>query len=336
MLAAEDDRLVKGITGSNKHYHCCHINNFSLYYCCMAIIPPYLKKGDTIGIVCPAGYMPAEKAETCIEVLKSWGYKVKVGKTLGNQFHYFSGSDEERLTDLQQMLDDDDVHAILCGRGGYGVGRIIDHLNFKKFRRKPKWIIGYSDITVLHCHLYRRYNIASLHSPMASAFNNGEHEHEWVQSLRKALGGKRLRYTCEPHHFNKPGNATGELVGGNLSLLAHLTGTRSDVKTRGKLLFMEDIGEYIYNVDRMLYQLKRSGKFDNLLGVIIGGFTDMKDTVTPFGKDILEVINDIFKGYNFPVCFNFPVSHSKENYALKVGVMHTLKVQSRKVELTEV
>lgn len=301
----------------------------------MAIIPPYLKKGDTIGIVCPAGYMPQEKAETCIEVLQTWGYKVKVGKTLGLQSNYFAGSDEERLADLQQMMDDDNVQAILCGRGGYGVGRIIDKLNFKKFRKKPKWIIGYSDITVLHCHLYKRYNIASLHSPMAAAFNDGEYNNEYIQALRKTLVGKKLKYDCEPHQYNKPGKASGELVGGNLSLLTHLTGTPSDVNTKGKILFMEDVGEYIYNIDRMLYQLKRSGKFQDLGGLIIGGFTDMKDTTTPFGKDVYDTVNDIVKEYNFPVCYKFPVSHERENYPLKVGVEYTLTVNSKKVTLQE-
>lgn len=302
----------------------------------MSVIPSYLEKGDTIGIVCPAGFMPYDKAQTCISILKQWGFNVKVGKTLGNQLNYFSGTDEERLDDLQLMLDDTEVKAVLCGRGGYGVGRIIDNINFKKFRKHPKWVIGFSDITVLHSHLFNRYKIASLHSPMAAAFNEGGYENEYVQSLRLALTGVKGNYTCATHEYNKKGKASGKLVGGNLSLFAHLIGTPSDVNTKNKILFLEDVGEYIYNTDRMLYQLKRSGKLDKLAGLIIGGFTDMKDTTTPFGKDVYEAIFDIVKDYEYPTCFKFPVSHDKENYALKIGVEYELRVGENKVALKEV
>lgn len=301
----------------------------------MTIIPPYLKRGDTIGIVCPAGYMPYENAAVCIATLQQWGYKIKIGKTLGYQHHYFSGTDDERLTDLQQMLDDDTVQAILCARGGYGMGRIIDQLNFKKFKKKPKWIVGYSDITVLHCHLLRRYNIAGLHAPMAGAFNNGEQQNEYIVSLRKALAGRKAKYLADPHPFNYEGKVTAPLVGGNLSLIAHLTGTPSELRTKGCILFIEDIGEYIYNIDRMLYQLKRAGKLDDLAGLIIGRFSDMKDTTIPFGCSVYEAIQALVKEYNYPVCYHFPVSHEKENYALKTGVVYELNVSKRKVRLTE-
>jgi muramoyltetrapeptide carboxypeptidase len=299
--------------------------------------PPYLQPGDTIGIVCPAGYMSLEKAAECIRVLREeWGYNVKIGKTLGGaSATYFSGTDEERLTDLQQMLDDDEVKAILCGRGGYGTGRIIEQLDFKKFKKNPKWIIGFSDITVLHSHLYSNYYIASLHAPMAAAFNEAGYINRYVQSLRSALQGTWARYTCEPHPFNRTGEAIGELVGGNLSLIAHLVGSDSDIKTKGRILFLEDIGEYSYNIDRMMYQLKRSGKLKNLAGLIIGGFTDMKDTERPFGKDVYEIIRDIIKEYNYPVCFGFPVSHEKENYALKIGAGYKLKITKSRVLLEE-
>ncbi len=302
----------------------------------MIKIPPYLQKGDTIGIVCPAGYMAAEKVETCINTLQEWGYQVKVGKTVGGESQtYFSGTDEERLTDFQQMLDDDEVKAVLCGRGGYGTGRIIDEIDFKKFSRQPKWIIGYSDITVLHCHLYSNYYISSLHSPMAGAFNDEGYKNEYVLSLKNALEGKKIKYSIPVHEFNKKGEAIGELVGGNLALLAHVVGTDSDIKTRGRILFIEDVGEYSYNVDRMFYQLKRSGKLSKLAGLIIGGFTDMKDTERPFGKMVFEIISDIIKEYDYPVCFDFPVSHSDSNYALKVGVGYKLKVGKSKVTLEE-
>ncbi|MCW3078997.1 LD-carboxypeptidase [Segetibacter sp.] len=301
----------------------------------MSTIPPYLKKGDTIGIVCPAGFMPVEKIQTCISVLMEWGYKVKAGATAGSQFNYFSGTDEQRLHDLQQMMDDDSVQAILCARGGYGVGRIIDQLSFKKFKKNPKWIVGFSDITVLHSHIYNRFKIASLHAPMAAAFNNEEYKNEYVQSLKQALEGEKTKYTCAITPYNNIGNATAKLVGGNLSLLSHLIGTRSDVDTDGKLLFIEEVGEYIYNIDRMLYQLKRNGKFNKLAGLIIGGFSETKDTTIPFGKDVYEVIYEMVKDYKYPVCFQFPVGHIKENYALKIGVEYALHVGQKKVQLSE-
>ena len=302
----------------------------------MIQIPAYLKKGDTIGITCPAGYMAKEKAQTCIETLQQWGYNVVVGKTLGStSANYFSGTDEERLNELQAMLDDNTINAILCSRGGYGVSRIIDQLDFKKFKKKPKWIIGFSDITILHAHIYSNFKIASLHAPMASAFNDGGANSEFILSIKKILRGKKNKYSCPIHELNKLGAASGELVGGNLSLLAHLIGTASDINTKNKILFIEDVGEYIYSIDRMLYQLKRSGKLDNLAGLVIGGFTDLKDTERPFGKSIYEVIYAIVTGYDYPVCFNFPVSHGKENYALKIGGIYQLSVSKKKVVLSE-
>ena len=298
--------------------------------------PPYLQPGDCIGIVCPAGYMPVEKISECIRVLnEEWGFRTKVGKTIGSQFNYFSGTDGERLNDFQQMLDDDEVKAVLCARGGYGMGRIIDKIDFRKFRKNPKWVIGYSDITVFHSHLYSNYYISSLHAPMAGAFNDAGYISRFVQSLRAALEGKKAKYNCDPHAFNRKGEAIGELVGGNLALLTHLVGTESDIKTRGRILFIEDIGEYAYSIDRMMYQLKRSGKLSKLAGLIIGGFTDMKDTERPFGQTAYEIIRDIIKEYDYPACFGFPVSHEKENYALKVGVGYKLKVGKSKVILEE-
>jgi muramoyltetrapeptide carboxypeptidase len=302
----------------------------------MTKVPPYLKPGDTIGIVCPAGYMALERVQTCIDTLGQWGYKTKIGRTLGGSSeNYFSGNDDERLHDLQEMMNDDNVHAVLCARGGYGVGRIIDRLNFKKFIRQPKWLIGFSDVTVLHAHIYSNFKIATLHAPMAAAFNEGGSGNEYVHSLKDALEGKKMRYETGAHDCNIRGEAAGELVGGNLALLAHVVGTASDFKTRGRILFLEDIGEYLYNVDRMLYQLKRNGKFRKLAALIIGGFSDMKDTERPFGKNAYEILHDIFKDADYPVCFNFPVSHQKENYALKVGVYCKLRVGKNRVALEE-
>jgi len=298
--------------------------------------PTYLQKGDTIGLVCPAGSMPVEKISECIRILnEEWGFTTKVGNTVGTQFNYFSGTDEERLSDFQNMLDDDQVNAILCARGGYGLTRIIDKIDFSKFTKNPKWIIGFSDITVLHAHIYRNYSISTLHAPMANAFNQEGYKNEFVQSLQHALVGKKLRYQCTPHEFNKRGEGIGELVGGNLSLLVHLTGTPSDLKTKGRILFLEDVGEYLYNIDRMMRQLQRSGKLERLAGLIIGGFTDSKDTEKPFGQTAYEIIRDVVKDYDYPVCFGFPVSHDKENYALKIGVGYKLKVTKSKVVLSE-
>ena len=301
----------------------------------MTIIPPYLKPGDTIGLVCPAGYMPTEKYQTCIETLSNWGFKVVIGKTPGHQFNYFSGTDCERLQDLQQMMNDKNIKAILCARGGYGTGRIIDRLDFKKFEKSTKWLIGFSDITILQSHLFSNYKIASLHAPMAAAFNDEEYKNKYVQSLRDALIGRKADYSVEGNPFNQKGKASGILVGGNLSLLVNIIGTPSDIKTKNKILFIEEVGEYIYTADRMMYQLKRSGKLNHLKGLIIGRFSDMKDTTIPFGKTIEEAIKDLVKEYDYPVCFGFPVSHDKENYALKIGVKYKLNVSPTLVELKE-
>lgn len=298
----------------------------------MIQVPPYLRKGDIIGLVCPAGFMAKEKTDACVEILGKWGFKVIIGKSVGNQYHYFSGTDEERLADLQQMLDNPEIKAILCARGGYGTSRIIDDINWKAFNKNPKWVIGYSDITVLHCHLFQKLRMASVHAPMAGAFADGEDE--FVLSLKKALTGKVLSYSIESHPFNRTGNAIGPLLGGNLSLLAHLTGTPSMPSLKGAILFIEDVGEYLYNIDRMLLQLDRAGKLKSLAGMIIGGFTDNKDTITPIGKTAYELIADRISGYPFPVAFNFPVSHDKNNFALRAGMNHSLKVGNSRVSLT--
>jgi muramoyltetrapeptide carboxypeptidase len=299
----------------------------------MLNMPPFLKRADKIGICCPAGYMPYENASECIRILQEQGYELIVGKTLGSDSqNYFSGTDEERLDELQAFMDAKEIKAILCGRGGYGTGRIIDRLDFRNFVKHPKWIIGFSDITVLHSHIYSNYKIAGLHAPMASAFKNGSNE--FTDSLLAALRGEKGIYHSKAAE-NIFGQAKGKLVGGNLSLLAHLCGTASDIKTKDCILFLEDIGEYLYNTDRMLYQLKRSGKLENLAGLIIGGFSDSKDTERPFGKTITEMITELVKEYDYPVCFNFPVSHERENVALKIGVKYNLVVDENGGLLSE-
>ncbi len=302
----------------------------------MIQIPPYLEKGDTIGITCPAGYLAREKIQACVETLQQWGFHVMIGKTVGSSSsNYFSASDDERLCELQAMLDSPEIDAVLCGRGGYGVSRIIDRVDFKNFRKHPKWVIGYSDITVLHTHLHSKLKTASLHAPMAAAFNDGGATNEYIGSLRKALTGKKMLYRSAVFAFNKKGTATGELVGGNLSLLVNMIGTASDLVTKNKILFIEDVGEYIYGVDRMMYQLKRSGKLNKLAGLVIGGFTDMKDTERPFGKTVYQAIHEVIDEYDYPVCFNFPVGHCNENYALKSGAIYQLTVNAKTVKLAE-
>jgi muramoyltetrapeptide carboxypeptidase len=302
----------------------------------MIKIPPYLKKGDTIGLVCPSGTLPAKKAATCISTLEAWGYKVKIGKTLGTQHHYFSATDEARAADLQEMLDDKNVQAVLCGRGGYGMSRIIDLLDFKTFKKHPKWVIGFSDITLLHNHCTQALKIASLHAPMAGAFNNGQSNNEWVLSLKHTLQGKKANYKAATHALNKLGTASGKLVGGNLTLVAHAVGTESGLQTKNAILFLEDIGEYKYNIDRMMLQLKRSGMLKNLAGLVVGGFTQTKDSDPAFGATVYEIIEAVVAEYNYPVCYDFPISHDKENYAIKHGMEYALEVTAKKVSLKEV
>lgn len=302
----------------------------------MVIQPPSLKKGDTIAIASPAGHMERAHTLSCIATLEQWGFRVVVGDRVGSDStDYFSGTDEERCAELQRFLDDPHIKGILCARGGYGTSRIIDRLHFKRFRRHPKWIIGFSDVTVLHCHIYTRYGIATLHGPMAAAFLPERSYPDHLLSLKYALEGRKNSYQVEPHPFNRKGVAVGELVGGNLALLVHLCGTDSEPRTRGRILFIEEVGEYLYNIDRMMVQLGRCGKLDKLAGLIVGGFTDCKDTVRPLGKTAEEIIRDAVAAYDYPVCFGFPVGHGKENVALKVGVGCKLRVSKGKAELEE-
>ncbi|RYG54557.1 MAG: LD-carboxypeptidase [Chitinophagaceae bacterium] len=294
----------------------------------MITLPPFLKPGDTIAITCPAGYMAAEKASKCIEILRNWKYNVVVGSTLGSSsLNYFSGSDEERLSELQAMLDDKRISAILFGRGGYGTGRIIDKIDFKTFRKHPKWLIGFSDITLLHNHLLSKYKIASIHGPMAALFND-DNATDSTGSLRTLIAGKKSSYTIDPNANNVFGKATGTLVGGNLALLCNIIGTASDFKTEGRILFIEDIGEYIYSLDRMFSQLHRSGKLKDLAALILGGFTDMKDTERPFGRNVEEVLQEWAAIAKCPVVFNFPVSHSSRNFALIQGGKYRLNISA--------
>ncbi len=299
------------------------------------IYPPYLSKGSTVGIVCPSGYLPVERVQKSVEILEQWGFLVKMGKTVGYKYHYFSGTDEERLADLQAMLDDPSIHAILCGRGGYGLSRIIDCINFSLFVQTPKWIIGFSDITVLHTHIYNQYKISTIHAAMAGAFADYGLKNASIQSLQNILLGNKMSYTINTHTSNRLGTAVGPLIGGNLSLLVHVIGTPSDMDYKDCILFIEDVGEYMYNIDRMLVQLKRNKKFNAIKGLIVGGFTDMKDTITPFGSTIYELIKMVVNEFDFPICFDFPVSHGEHNIALKYGTLCHLEIVNNSVLLKE-
>lgn len=290
------------------------------------IAPPFLKPGNTIGITCPAGYVAYERIAYSVEVLARWGFRVKLGKTIGTGAYYFSGTDKERLEDLQAMLDDESVNAILMGRGGYGTSRIIDQLDFSKFLKSPKWICGFSDITVLHSHIQRNFGIATLHSPMCGAFTPESEGNIYIQSVRQALIGAELSYSFPSSEFNKMGQAEAMVCGGNLALLAHLTGSDSQLDTEGKILFIEDIGEHLYVIDRMLVNLKRSGQLKGLKALLVGSFSDVEDTERPFGKCLGEIILDAVSEYNYPVALRFPCGHETENIALPLGRIARLEI----------
>ena len=305
-------------------------------------IPPYLKTGDMIGITCPAGFITMEEVLPSVQLMESWGYRVKIGKTVGAKDYTFGGTDQERTADLQQMLDDVEVKAIMCARGGYGAVRIVDDLDFKRFKDHPKWIIGFSDITVLHSHLDRNFRIASIHSKMCNSFPSDWSLAEPIQietilSIRQALAGQDLRYSAPFNELNKMGKVQGVLVGGNLSIIETLAGSDSDVNTDGKILFLEDTGEYLYSIDRKFWNLKRSGKLAKLKGLIIGGFKIKMETGDDqFGKTIQDIVLEKVKEYSYPVCFDFPVGHQKNNYALKCGVKHILDVNQDGTTLTSI
>jgi muramoyltetrapeptide carboxypeptidase len=307
-----------------------------------SVIPPYLKKGDTIGITCPAGYITLEDVQPAIEKLKEWGFAVKIGNSVGKKDFTFGGTDEERIKDFQQLLNDTTVKAILAARGGYGAVRIIDKIDFTAFVQKPKWIIGFSDVTVFHCHLNRNFGIGSIHSKMCNSFpadwNMAEAiQKETIESIRKCLTGEKIEYEFAASEKNKTGTAEGLLVGGNLKTIESLAGSKSDIRTTNKILFLEDTGEYLYSIDRMFWNLERSGKLAKLSGLIIGGFKNKKDDEgDEFGKTLEEIVLEKVKKYNYPVCFDFPVGHQKNNVALKCGVRHKLTVHSTGCTIKEI
>ena len=305
-------------------------------------IPAYLKEGDIIGITCPSGFITQEEIQPAVLKLQEWGFQVKVGKTVGAKDFTFGGTDELRTEDLQQMLDDRDIDAILFGRGGYGAVRIIDNIDFTTFKKRPKWLIGFSDATVFHCHVNRNLGIATIHSKMCNSFpadwSQAEPSQiETINLIRKCLTGEKMQYTAVANEKNRIGKSEGILIGGNLSILQNLAGTKSDIQTKNKILFVEDTGEYLYSIDRMFWNLKRSGKLDKLNGLIIGGFkTKPDDPGEEFGRTVYDIVDEVVKEFSYPVCFDFPVGHQKNNYALKCGVKHRLVVSADGVTLKEV
>lgn len=299
----------------------------------MKIIPPFLKPGDVIGICAPARKVSQEEMKDGINWLIQKGFRVREGKHLYNSQNQFSGSDEERADDLQSLINDPEVKAIIFARGGYGCVRIIDQIDFSPLEKHPKWLIGFSDMTVIHSHVNRHTNSCTLHAPMMINLMDDKRNEEAANSIMDIITGKNIRYTCPAHPFNHQGTCEGELVGGNLSLLFALAGTPSDITTDNKILFIEDLDEYLYHIDRMMMQLKRSGKLKNLKGLIVGGMSDMRDNAIPFGKSAEEIISEAVAEYNYPVCFDFPSGHIDRNLPLVFGANVKLEV-GKNVDLT--
>ncbi|SDX81634.1 S66 peptidase family protein [Hymenobacter psychrophilus] len=288
------------------------------------LAPPPLRPADQVAIVCPARAASHTELAAAVATLEGWGLRVRLGASTNISQHQFGGADEVRQRDLQQQLDDPEIRAVFCARGGYGTTRIIDGLDFARFAEAPKWVAGFSDITTLNCHLLAR-GFQSIHGVMPLLFNQ-EGGAESLESLRRALFGEELAYGVPAHPLNRPGTATGELVGGNLSILQTLTGTASDTDTRGRILFLEDIDEYCYAIDRMLVHLDRTGKLAGLAGLVVGHFTNPQDNAIPFGLAPNEIIHHYAARYQFPVAHGFPVGHEPQNMALIVGQLVRLTV----------
>ncbi len=295
------------------------------------IKPEYLKKGDTVAIVAPSGVLKNYNAYIlkAKELLKSWELEVVIGENVFNDNGHFAGTDNQRSADFQLALDDKAIKAIWCARGGYGAMRVIDNLNFEKYKENPKWIIGYSDITAIHNDLHNNKS-ESIHGIMCKSLEKIDIDNnESISLLKNTLFGEKLSYTIEGNNYNIEGNSNGQLIGGNLTLLHCLLGSESSIDTNGKILFIEDLGEYLYHIDRMLISLKRAGYFDNCKGLIVGDFTDMRKNTTPFGRNLKELILDIVREYDFPVSFGFPAGHGEKNYPMILGREINLEVSKQ-------
>ena len=297
----------------------------------MLLRPPYLKKGDSVYILSTARKITLEEISPAIQTYQHWGLKVIIGDTIGAQDHQYAGTDLLRLQDFQKAADNPEIKAIICARGGYGTVRMMDEINYDEFMKSPKWVVGFSDVTYLHTHISNNIGIQCIHSIMPVQFPKSTPEA--IETLRRELFGEANDYSLPVHPLNRTGNAEGILIGGNLSILYSITGTKSGINTFGKILFIEDIDEYCYHIDRMMINLKRSGKLSNLAGVIVGGFSEIKDNTIPFGKNAYEIIAEHVAAFNYPVCFGFPAGHIADSRALGIGKIYNLKVGSELVEV---
>lgn len=295
------------------------------------IIPPLVNPGDKIGIVSTASKIDRQVVEPAIQLLKTMDYRVEIGEHSFSQYHQYASTDDNRAYDLQVMIDNPEIKTIICSRGGYGSLRTLELINWNKFMQNPKWIVGFSDVTVLHSKL-NRLGYASIHGVMPGYFLKNDNPSPSFQTLLDALTGHPLKYKISANENNRPGNVTGELIGGNLSILYSLRGTSYDIDTRGKILFIEDIGEYLYHLDRMMMNLKTGGKLEHLAGLLVGNFSGIKDQDTPYGKSVEEIIFDAVKEYDFPVIFDFPAGHCENNFALRLGT--DISIKTNKTEIT--
>lgn len=294
------------------------------------ISPPHLKKGDTIAIVATARKNITDNLKPAIDLAKSWGLEVVIGNTIGLDNNQLAGTDEQRADDFQKMIDNPNIKAIWCARGGYGTIRMVDLIDFSKFKQNPKWIIGFSDVTVLHSHL-NHLGFETIHGIMPVNIEKASPIIE--ETLRKALFGENVVYQVPFEKENKAGKAEGELVGGNLSILYSLMGSESQVDCKGKILFIEDLDEYLYHIDRMMMGLKRCGCLESLNGMVVGSFTKMKDNDIPWGKTAYQIIADVTRKYNFPIVYNFPAGHIHNNSTLILGKKVTLEVNDNETIL---
>ena len=294
------------------------------------IQPTFLQKNDTVAIVSTARKITLEEIQPAIDLLKKWDLNVEIGKTIDLEENQFAGSDTERVNDFQKMLDNPKIKAIWCARGGYGTVRIIDKLDFREFQKNPKWIAGYSDVTVLHSHIHN-LGFQTLHATMP--LDIAKNTNEALDTLKKCLFEDSISYKINSSEENRNGKAQGVLVGGNLSMIYSLLGSETSINADGKILFIEDLDEYRYHIDRMLMNLKRNNYFENLKGLIVGGMTDMHDNKIPFGKNAKEIILDIVSEYDFPVVFDFPAGHLKDNRALVFGRNVELEVGKNNTHL---
>lgn len=294
------------------------------------IAPQRLQKGDKVAIVALASKLNPDDIKPAIQYMQdNWGVEVVVGDSVGASFNGFSGTDELRARDFQKALDDASIKAVFSARGGYGSSRIIGNIDFSGFKENPKWIIGFSDITVVHSHI-QALGFQSLHAPMPKTFMRDAYS---LSTLQAFLFGSGMSYDFSPDNLNKGGWAEGQITGGNLCILAHLIGSSSDISYDDKILFIEDVGEYLYNIDRMLIQLKRAGKLQKLKGLIVGSFTDNKENDEPFGKTAHEIIAEHVSAYDYPVCFGFPAGHGTDNWTIPCGRVASLEVNPLKTLL---